>query len=92
MASPAFPHSARASWLAGKGARKPKAPAQRLTAEAQEVRELARALAPLLQEASLDQLRQVALILGKTLDWVRLACIEAKTPGAVGKACLKAIR
>lgn len=49
-------------------------------------------LEALLRSASRDQLVQVALVLGKSPRWVELVVIESHIPGAVGQACLKAIR
>lgn len=92
MQSPSrFPKSARAAWLASKAQRTPRRPPP-LTPEAREVRALAKSLAPLLREATRDQLHQVARILGKTPQWVDLVCLEARNPGVVGKACLEAAR
>ena len=89
----AFPQSARAKWMAQKAQGRPTQAHRSATSpEEKERRALAQELALCLREAAKDQLRQVARALGKSAQWVELVCIEAKTPGAVGKATLRKAR
>jgi hypothetical protein len=45
-----------------------------------------------LREATLEQLLEVARILGRTPKWLEMVKLEARRPGLVGRACLRAIR
>jgi hypothetical protein len=86
-----FPASARAAWLRRK-AKKCNGEVHHLPTEALERRILARELAMDLREATLDQLVEVARVLGRPARWLEMARLEARKPGMVGKACLRAIR
>lgn len=83
-----FPNSARAAWLL----RNAKRPRSRVTDEERELRLLARELGRDLRHATKEQLHLVAQVLGRTPRWIEMVSIEARRPGMVGKACLRAVR
>lgn len=84
-----FPNSARTAWLL-RDRRRPR-PA-RITQEDREQRLLAKELARGLREATLQQLVEVARVLGYPAKWLELARMEAHHPGVVGRICLRAAR
>ena len=89
MPSPmTFPNSARAAWLL----KRSKQAHPRVSPEAREARALARELGRGLKDASLDQLHQVAHLLGRTALWLGMVRIEARSPGLVGQAVLRSLR
>ncbi len=84
-----FPNSARAKWLRKKADRH-RSP--QVSLEVRERRLLAKELARDLREATLEDLKAVAGVLGRRADWVALVRLEARRPGVVGRACLRARR
>lgn len=83
-----WPNSARRAWQQAKEARRERTNPRR-TPEDREASILARELARLVRQAPLEQLHQVAKILGKSEGWMNLVRTEAHHPGTVGKACLR---
>ena len=83
-----FPNSARAAWIL-RNATKAR---PRVSPEEREVRALARELGRCLKEASLDQLHEVARLLGRTSRWLDMVRMEARSPGLVGQAVLRSMR
>lgn len=86
---PRFPASARAAWIL-RNAQKPHA--HHLTDADRERRLLAKEVCRELREASLEQLAEVAKLLGHTPRWIEMVRLEARRPGVVGKACLRAAK
>lgn len=84
-----FPNSARAAWL--RLNQKP-ASSTKVVVEVREKRLLAGELARDLREATLEQLEAVAKVFGRGPEWINLVRMEARRPGLVGRACLRARR
>lgn len=82
-----FPNSARTAWTRTQYA--PKSTKPELERER---RLLVEILVADLPAATLEQLHQVAAAVGRTDQWLHMVATEARHPGAVGKAVLRAGR